>query len=718
MLADSEHAKSIAKKLGYLPLALEQAGAYISDVQLQLGEYLPLFEKYRRDLLKYETTCDICTARKETVFTTWELSFESLERHDACAAELMLLLAFLHHESPWEGLFRLGSSTNSTKTSRSDADDFRWLAKLCTDEFQFKNAFGKIVSVSLAKRGPLPGSLYLHPLVHAWGRDRLTPQKRHRKLIHALVVIGNALEAIAKLPSTTENWILKHRVLAHADACIDFAKSECEDMETFFMEPEAALALFQISALYRDFGRLRQAEMFLRSLLRATVVDTNNPIVYEGQILLAEVLLDVGMHGEAEELYRTSMKAQTTLLGTDHPKMLASQVGLGILLWEIGRLDEAEDLLKDVMVRLGNLPSKVGCIGQDAANNLGMVYWHQGRLKEAETCYKMVLDELAVDGQNGLAYLEPYYRLAIIYHETGRWDMAEAAFRKIYLDRQKYLGPDNLATLRTANALGHVLLFRGRYGESRKFLDIASVGQQKLMLSADHPALLRTVFNIGLLNCKQGMYDEALEWLERACLLWEKAYGERHHSFLSSLTELAGLMLEMGQPEEALPKLERIRLIQRESFRPDKPHCIRSEKVLGDTFLQLGRLEEANAVYESIVDIGEKALGRNHPGALVLHLSVARLRFAQGHLQEARETLRDIVGKLNTTVGNHHPITLDAIGLLGEVYWQEGNYEQGQTHLEQAIHGMTKHLGTNHPKTTDLISKWSQICNSNVKSIS
>ncbi|KAH0557138.1 hypothetical protein GP486_005072 [Trichoglossum hirsutum] len=702
-----EHAKLIANKLGYLPLALEQAGAYISDVQLRLGEYLPLFEKYRRNLLNYVTTCDMYTVRKETVFTTWELSFKILERHDTCTAELMLLLAFLHHETPWEGLFLLGSPTNSNLTFQSD--EFCWLAELCADEFRFKSAFGKIVAVSLAKRGPLPGSLYLHPLVHAWGRDRLAPQERHRKLIHALIVIGNALEAIAKLPPTTENWILKHRVLVHADACINFMKSECEGIQTFFAEPEVVSAFFQISALYRDFGRLRQAEQFLRSLLRFSTIDNKDPIIYESQRLLADVLVEVGVHGEAEELYRTATKAQTILFGTDHYRTLASRVGLGMLLWGIGRLDEAEDLLKNIIAKLNDLPGKAGIIGREAAINLGMVYWHQGRLKEAEICYGMVLDELAVyGGQDNLAYLEPYYRLAIIYHETGRWSMAETAFGKVYLDRQKYLGLDNLDTLRTANALGHNLLSQGRYDESYKFLNIALEGQQKLMLGTDHPALLRTIFNIGVLKCKQGTYDEASGWLKRSCSLWEKAFGERHHSFLCSLTELSILMLEMGQPEKALPMLERVRLIQKECFRPNKPQCIYSERAFGDTLLSLGRLEEAEAIYKSIVDMTEQALGQNHPDTLMLHLSMARLCYAQGHLQKARKAIENIAEKLNATIGEDHPIKLIAVGVLGEVYWQESNNERAQTYFEQAIHGMMKRLGSNHPKTMELASKWSR----------
>jgi hypothetical protein len=64
------NAKAIVQKLGCLPLAIEQAGAYISDVQIPLSEYLPLFEKHRRELLKRPIIGDIYNSRRQTVFTT------------------------------------------------------------------------------------------------------------------------------------------------------------------------------------------------------------------------------------------------------------------------------------------------------------------------------------------------------------------------------------------------------------------------------------------------------------------------------------------------------------------------------------------------------------------------------------------------------------------------------------------------------------------------
>lgn len=237
------------KRLGYLPLALEQAGAFISDIQLQLDEYLPLFEEHRRDLLGRVNAGDICTTRRVTVLTTWELSFKSLERQDHAAAQLMTLLAFLHHETPWEGLFLLAGQGQACQLSPfTVAGDFKWLTDLCADRLRFKNSVGKILSVSLARRGPLPGSLYLHPLVHAWSRDRLNADEQFRKQLHALIVIGQALFYISTLPQTVETWHLKQRLLIHADACLNFTKAN-DNFNVYgplFRKSEAVPAILQI----------------------------------------------------------------------------------------------------------------------------------------------------------------------------------------------------------------------------------------------------------------------------------------------------------------------------------------------------------------------------------------------------------------------------------------------------------------------------------------
>ena len=46
--------------------------------------------------------------RNDTVFTTWEISFEAIKDRDPQAAHLLLLCGFLGKDDIWEGLLRRG----------------------------------------------------------------------------------------------------------------------------------------------------------------------------------------------------------------------------------------------------------------------------------------------------------------------------------------------------------------------------------------------------------------------------------------------------------------------------------------------------------------------------------------------------------------------------------------------------------------------------------
>src|SRR2546421_200277 len=80
---DVQEGKRIVKKLGYLPLAIDQAAAYISIRQLPLNLFMQHYEKRKEVILKhtpdsawvYRTRPDDtekASAMNISVFTTWD----------------------------------------------------------------------------------------------------------------------------------------------------------------------------------------------------------------------------------------------------------------------------------------------------------------------------------------------------------------------------------------------------------------------------------------------------------------------------------------------------------------------------------------------------------------------------------------------------------------------------------------------------------------------
>jgi hypothetical protein len=93
--ADRRAALDLAVELGGLPLALEQAAAYVQANGGSLAGYLASFLRRRAGLLSRGEP----TGYPETVATTWRLAFEDLQHAAPGAAGLLRLLAFCAPEA-------------------------------------------------------------------------------------------------------------------------------------------------------------------------------------------------------------------------------------------------------------------------------------------------------------------------------------------------------------------------------------------------------------------------------------------------------------------------------------------------------------------------------------------------------------------------------------------------------------------------------------------
>ena len=89
---DEAGANQLADELGDLPLALEQAGAYIEETGREFLDYLELFRARRNDLLKLQPAPVDYHA---TVLTTWDLSMQQVNKESSEAIYLLNLFSFL-----------------------------------------------------------------------------------------------------------------------------------------------------------------------------------------------------------------------------------------------------------------------------------------------------------------------------------------------------------------------------------------------------------------------------------------------------------------------------------------------------------------------------------------------------------------------------------------------------------------------------------------------
>src|SRR5262249_10827913 len=82
---DREQALQITHELGGLPLALDQAGAYLEATGADLATYQQIYQQHRAELLQEHWG----HSHPEPVATTWLLSFQRVEARNPAAAELL-----------------------------------------------------------------------------------------------------------------------------------------------------------------------------------------------------------------------------------------------------------------------------------------------------------------------------------------------------------------------------------------------------------------------------------------------------------------------------------------------------------------------------------------------------------------------------------------------------------------------------------------------------
>ena len=220
--------------LGCLPLALDQAGAYIRKLHLSLGVFEKHYLDRQKKILQY--TPDLFEYRKSllpgsepsvlSVFTTWELSLEQLGDDRPHFEHLLTLSAFFDHNRVHEALFSTRCTLNFTACSGVQDD---WLQCMLTnsawDSYRFQNIIANLHGLSLLQKFWIEDGhivFSLHHLVNDWLRTRIREKKRASMVVEAAVTVAGTdggLSLIRHLRKCSQGLSDCARTLFHD--CVD-----------------------------------------------------------------------------------------------------------------------------------------------------------------------------------------------------------------------------------------------------------------------------------------------------------------------------------------------------------------------------------------------------------------------------------------------------------------------------------------------------------------
>jgi len=206
---DRQAAAGLAEAVGGLPLALEQAAAYIQATGGSLAAYLALFRRRRADLLARGEP----GGYPQTVATIWALAFTQLERSAPEAAGLLRLLAFCAPEAVPLGLLLQPRPGLAEQLSPEVAGV---LVPLLDDELAVGDAVAALRRYSLVRLAG-DGLVSVHRLVQAVTVDQMPAELAQAWRQAAAVVIEAAIPNDPQQPST---WPVFAALLPHAQAAL------------------------------------------------------------------------------------------------------------------------------------------------------------------------------------------------------------------------------------------------------------------------------------------------------------------------------------------------------------------------------------------------------------------------------------------------------------------------------------------------------------------
>jgi tetratricopeptide (TPR) repeat protein len=494
--ADRRFALQLSKELGGLPLALDQAGAFIQEMRLSVGEYAGLYASEKADLLSERGSL----GEHPSVTVTFSLAFEKVAANSPAAADLIRLCAFLAPDAiPEEIVTEGGAAANS--------------------KLNFARMIGEACRLSLLDRDAANQTLDIHRLVQIVIKAGMSEADQRNWAERAVRATAKAFPDVEY-----ENWALCRKLIAHAQTCASLIEEwDFDFVEAASLLNRAAVYLTE-RALFTEVGPLYQRSLAIRE----KALGPEHPAVATSLNNLAELYRNQGRYAEAEPLYQRSLAILEKALGPDHLNVATSLNNLALLYNNQWRYAEAEPLYqRSLAIREEALGSEHPDVAA-SLNNLAELYRIQGKYAEAEALYQRALAiwEKAL-GPEHPTVATSLNNLAVLYRNQGKYAEAEPLYQRSLAIREKALGPEHPDVGQVLSNLAVLYHNQGKYAEAEPLFQ-SSLAIKEKALGPEHPDVAMSLNNLALLHHNQGEYVEAEPLYQRSLAILEKALGPHH----------------------------------------------------------------------------------------------------------------------------------------------------------------------------------------------
>jgi tetratricopeptide (TPR) repeat protein len=664
---DYHEARQIWQLVDGLPLALDQAGAYILETSSSFSTYREQYTHRRAELLHQRGKRFI--GHKASVDTTFLLAFERVKVLNPLAADILHVCSLLHSEGIPEELFQEGAE--------------RLGPRIATGSDGWNLAIGVLQDYSLVQRNADARTLTVHRLVQAVLQDILSDEEREKWVARATLAMSNIFPEVE-----FATWNQCERCLPHAMACINMIEQYKGHLPPLYADPlfyRVGQYLYERSSRYSEVEFLcKRALPTLERLLEPEHFHIIDLLSY-----LAAAYKGQGRYEQTEPLLQRVLAVRERQLGPEHPKTAASLNNLAELYHSWGKYEQAEPLYKRALA----IQEQLGPGHPDTAavlNNLAEFYREQGEYEQAEPLYQraLAIREQHLEPEHP-ATAESLNNLAGLYHAQGKYEQAEPLYQRALAIRERQLAPEHLGTATTLNNLAVLYQAQGRYEQAEPLYQRALAIQEQ-QLGSEQVGTAFSLLNLGDLYCAQGIYEQAEPLLQRAFTIMEKTLGIEHPDTVNSFKYLLELYQAQGKEE----KVEALYV-----------HTLATSlNKQANRYYDQGKYEQAEPLYRRVLAIRAKILGTEHLDTAGSLADLEALYYAQGKYEQAEPLCKRALAIQEQQLGPEHPTTVRSLDNLAALYQAQGKYEQAEPLYQRALAIRERQWGPEHPNTAVILN--------------
>lgn len=523
-------AKEIVAEMGGLPLALDQAGAYISETHCRTGEYLELFRAEKGKLLAMRGRRT--SNHRDSLTATISLALKKINQVQG-THDLLRVCAFLRPEGIPEELFVVGPPRVEPLFDVTAAG-----------RMQLSEAMKALLRYSLINRHLEEKIISLHRLVQVVLRELMGETLRDHWL-------GVAIELLNSLFSTLDlvNWPQYERYIVHALVAVDWI-----DQKGWETASAADLLAFTGDYLHERAQYSRVEDLYKKALaIRDRILPPDHPDRAKSVYGLGVLSLNRGNFAEAEQLISRALELLRRTSNASDPLIQSARNTLGEVYFQQGKYREAERIFLDMLAIRMLLEGEDHPLVGVTFECLGQVYDVQGRYEEAEYAFQRALHigERAL-GSDHPDVVKMRTALALLYVKCGRYEKALPLLQetlKAY-EQGKAVGASELDVAGALRVKGLLHLGVKDYERAVPLLQQA-LSLRLQVLGQEHPDVAESRYELGVLYLEQGQFEKAEASLWKALRVRRRVFGPLHLNLAQALTTYGRACDAQGRQAEA-----------------------------------------------------------------------------------------------------------------------------------------------------------------------